>query len=149
MILLTIKILIFSCLVNSNVCQAQEKPLNTLLKSAFPTELTEKNINKAKGNSNELQFVLENLYVGYKNIFSAQDSRKCSFYPSCSDYGIQAVKSIGIKGVFITFDRLTRCNGLNPDKYPILLDKNVFYDPVIENIMHKHQLGSINQHFNE
>lgn len=38
----------------------------------------------------------------------------CRFYPSCSDYGIQAFQKYGvIKGGFLTICRILRCNPWN------------------------------------
>ncbi|MBI2271567.1 MAG: membrane protein insertion efficiency factor YidD [Bacteroidetes bacterium] len=51
------------------------------------------------------------IYV-YQKIFSQQISAVCEFDRSCSAFGISSVKELGIiKAVFLTADRLTRCNG--------------------------------------
>lgn len=51
------------------------------------------------------------LYV-YQSIMSEQISAHCEFEPSCSNFGVQSIKVLGIiKGLFLTADRLTRCNG--------------------------------------
>lgn len=42
----------------------------------------------------------------------------CRFYPSCSHYGYQAIYKYGaLKGGFMTFKRLLRCNPYNPGGY--------------------------------
>jgi len=39
----------------------------------------------------------------------------CRFYPSCSDYGIEAVNKYGVvKGMWLIFKRLIRCHPWNP-----------------------------------
>ena len=39
---------------------------------------------------------------------------KCKFIPTCSNYGIEAISRFGaIKGSFITFKRIIRCNPFN------------------------------------
>jgi len=39
------------------------------------------------------------------------DGLNCQFYPSCSNYGAQAIKEYGIlRGSFIASDRIVRCN---------------------------------------
>lgn len=69
-------------------------------------------------NPNELQLVLSGLFLFYKSFLSSQDQNRCNFYPSCSEYGLQAVKQLGVvRGVISTMDRLTRCNGLSPELY--------------------------------
>jgi len=41
---------------------------------------------------------------------------KCRFYPTCSEYGIQAIKKYGLfKGVNKTINRLRKCNPYNRD----------------------------------
>lgn len=85
---------------------------------------------EAKGNKNEVAAVFSGLFLGYKTFVSSQDQSMCSFTPSCSEFGILAVKKFGmVKGGIKTMDRLTRCNGLSPDKYDkdkanhLLIDK--------------------------
>lgn len=42
----------------------------------------------------------------------------CRFYPSCSHYGYQAIYRYGaIKGGWMAFWRLLRCNPFNPGGY--------------------------------
>lgn len=85
----------------------------------------------SKENSNELQTVLSGLFLVYKSFFSSQDNQRCSFHPSCSEYGLEAVKKLGVvRGVICTCDRLTRCNGFSPRQYEIDLDRRILKDPV-------------------
>ncbi|MDR0676144.1 MAG: membrane protein insertion efficiency factor YidD [Elusimicrobiota bacterium] len=48
----------------------------------------------------------------YKNIAKIlHKPRTCRFYPSCSDYAIEAFKKKGfLKGFFLTLKRLIRCH---------------------------------------
>lgn len=85
----------------------------------------------AKDNKNEIQFIFSGLFLFYKAFFSSQDATSCTFSPSCSEYGLQVVKKKGmLLGIPATFDRLARCNGLNPDKYPIDPKTGLFIDPI-------------------
>lgn len=75
---------------------------------------------EAKQNKNEIQFVFSNLFLFYKTFVSSQDMNVCTFSPSCSEFGILAVKKHGlVMGGVRTMDRLTRCNGLSPEKYKV------------------------------
>lgn len=75
---------------------------------------------EAKQNKNEIQFVFSNLFLFYKTFVSSQDMNVCTFSPSCSEFGILAVKKYGlVMGGVRTMDRLTRCNGLSPEKYKV------------------------------
>ena len=85
----------------------------------------------SKENSNELQTVFSGLFLVYKSFFSSQDNQRCSFHPSCSEYGLEAVKKLGVvRGLICTCDRLTRCNGFSPRQYEIDLDRRILKDPV-------------------
>ena len=76
--------------------------------------------NEAKNNKNEIEVVFSGLFLFYKTFFSSQDLTVCTFTPSCSEFGILAVKKFGlIKGGVMTMDRLTRCNGLSPSNYEV------------------------------
>lgn len=42
----------------------------------------------------------------------------CRFYPTCSEYSIQAYKKYGfLKGTYLTINRILRCNPFNPGGY--------------------------------
>lgn len=42
----------------------------------------------------------------------------CRFYPSCSNYSIQAIEKYGvIKGGWLTAKRIIRCHTFNPGGY--------------------------------
>ena len=84
---------------------------------------------EAKGNKNEVQYLFSGLFLFYKTFFSSQDLTVCTFTPSCSEYGILAVKQYGVvMGGIRTMDRLTRCNGLSPKKYEIDLKAKLLID---------------------
>ena len=83
----------------------------------------------ARNNTNELQYLFSGLFLFYKFAFSSQDDNRCNFHPSCSEYGMMAVKKKGvILGMLATVDRLQRCNGLSPELYDIDLQKNLLID---------------------
>jgi len=84
-----------------------------------------------KGDKKIVQIVSRALFGFYKNYISSQDGSHCSFTPSCSEYALQSIKKKGLFiGLLSAFDRLSRCNGLNNDKYPIKKGSNLLYDPV-------------------
>jgi hypothetical protein len=65
-------------------------------------------------------FVL--LIKGYQKLISPVLPPSCRFYPSCSEYGIQAFSKYGvIKGGIKTIWRILRCNPLNKGGYDPLL----------------------------
>jgi uncharacterized protein len=85
----------------------------------------------AKNNSNELELIFSGLFLFYKNFISSQDSQSCSFTPSCSEFGMEAVKKQGVFfGVLNTLDRLTRCNSFSPEKYERDPITSLLFDPL-------------------
>jgi uncharacterized protein len=87
----------------------------------------------SRNNPNEVQAVLSGLFLAYKNFISSQDrDGRCMYTPSCSVYGLQAVKQLGVvRGGISTFDRLTRCNGVTKrEHYEIHPETHLLSDPV-------------------
>ena len=59
---------------------------------------------------------------GYQKIISPVLPPSCRFYPTCSEYGIQAVTRYGaIKGGIKTIWRIIRCNPFTKGGYDPLL----------------------------
>lgn len=55
------------------------------------------------------------LLRGYQVCISPIFPPSCRFYPSCSEYTLQAVNKYGVgKGVWFGLRRLLRCNPFNP-----------------------------------
>ncbi len=81
---------------------------------------------------NELEFIMASGFDIYKAFFSSQDNPSCVFYPSCSEYSVQAFREKGaLFGTFYTFDRLSRCHHfVKPGEYYFDPSKQRFYDPV-------------------
>ncbi len=51
----------------------------------------------------------------YKIFISPLFPPSCRFYPSCSEYSIQAFSKYGfIKGLWLSIKRIIRCNPFNP-----------------------------------
>ena len=49
----------------------------------------------------------------------------CRFYPSCSQYGIEAIEKHGVlKGVFLTAKRLARCHPWHPGGVDLVPDQH-------------------------
>jgi len=58
------------------------------------------------------------LIKGYQKIISPILPPSCRFYPSCSEYGIQAFTKYGVvKGGVKTVWRILRCNPFNKGGY--------------------------------
>ncbi|MBI3141376.1 MAG: membrane protein insertion efficiency factor YidD [Bacteroidetes bacterium] len=80
---------------------------------------------------NEWQLAFFGLFYFYKSFISSQDNAVCNFQPSCSVYAVHAVKKKGaLVGILASFDRLTRCTGLNNKDYNRRNDNLLLEDPV-------------------
>ena len=54
----------------------------------------------------------------YQIFISPILGQHCRFYPSCSQYTLEAIKEWGfIKGTYLGIKRLSRCHPLNPGGY--------------------------------
>lgn len=80
--------------------------------------------------TNELYLILTGSFVFYKTFISSQDAATCTFYPTCSVYALSSIRTNGLLGILDAIDRLSRCNGLSPEKYSIHEATHRLYDPV-------------------
>ena len=54
----------------------------------------------------------------YQKILSPYLGRNCRFYPTCSQYAINAIEKYGIiKGVFKSIIRILKCHPFHPGGY--------------------------------
>ncbi|HDP24445.1 MAG TPA: membrane protein insertion efficiency factor YidD [Deltaproteobacteria bacterium] len=54
----------------------------------------------------------------YQRIISPCFISSCRFYPTCSDYAIDAITRYGgVRGVFMTLLRLLKCHPFHPGGY--------------------------------
>jgi hypothetical protein len=78
----------------------------------------------------ELKIAATGLIRLYQLFISPQDVPACNFTPSCSRFGMSAIKRYGLfRGVLMTADRLERCNGLGAVYYPIHPETGKSFDP--------------------
>jgi len=71
----------------------------------------------------------ENLIVKsikfYQRNISPQKPPRCRFFPTCSQYAIEAIERFGIiKGSFLAICRLLRCTPLSSGGYDPVPEKN-------------------------
>ena len=69
------------------------------------------------------------LIQGYKYLISPLLGNSCRYFPSCSDYSIEALKTYGfLKGLYLSFKRIISCNpwggsGFDPVKKKMKIRK--------------------------
>lgn len=86
--------------------------------------------------TNELKVTLMGLIRIYQLFISTQDTDVCNFQPSCSRFGMTALKRYGpFHGILMISDRLQRCNGIGGRYYPLHPETGKSYDPVELNFL--------------
>jgi len=74
-----------------------------------------------------LTLILINLIKGYKYLISPLLGNSCRYFPSCSEYTIEAIKKLGLyRGILKSFKRILSCH---PIKF---LGGGEGLDPVIK-----------------
>ena len=74
-----------------------------------------------------LTLILINLIKGYKYLISPFLGNSCRYFPSCSEYSIEAIKKLGLyRGILKSFKRILSCH---PIKF---LGGGEGFDPVIK-----------------
>jgi putative membrane protein insertion efficiency factor len=63
----------------------------------------------------------------YQRAISPALPRRCKYYPSCSEYAVQAVRSYGIlRGLVLAAWRLLRCNPWSLGGVDLVEDQKLF-----------------------
>ncbi len=71
--------------------------------------------------------LLLGLILFYRKYLSPLKSTKCPYFPSCSQYGLEAVERFGfVKGGFLIIWRILRCNPFSKGGYdPVPAKKEI------------------------
>ena len=78
---------------------------------------------------NILTYISIKLIKGYKFLISPLLGNSCRYYPTCSEYSIEALKTFGFfKGLFMSTKRILSCH---PIKF---LGGGEGFDPVNKNL---------------
>jgi len=65
-----------------------------------------------------VKYILIFIVKIYQRLISPLLPKTCRFYPTCSEYFIQAVNKYGaLKGTWIGIKRIMRCHPFNPGGY--------------------------------
>jgi hypothetical protein len=58
-----------------------------------------------------MRYVLIFILRGYQKLISPYFAPRCKYYPTCSQYSIDAIREYGsVRGILMTAWRLLRCN---------------------------------------
>ena len=73
-----------------------------------------------------MKYILIGLIKVYQ-MLPLSSHNKCKFIPTCSNYGIEAIKEYGsIKGLILTIKRIIRCNPLSKGGYDPLIKEEIY-----------------------
>lgn len=71
-----------------------------------------------------MKHLLISLIRFYQRGISPYTKPKCKYYPTCSEYGIQAIERFGaFKGTILTIWRILRCNPFSKGGYDPVPEK--------------------------
>lgn len=110
---------IFSIIVLKATVSAQISSSDLLLiKQKNESVIPKKNIRKYTNLSknkwqayNPINLTFSGLMFFYQNVLSSQVNAGCIYSPSCSEFSKQCIKKHGlVKGIFLSADRVQRCN---------------------------------------
>ncbi|MDK2806551.1 MAG: uncharacterized protein PWR08_883 [Thermoanaerobacterium sp.] len=65
-----------------------------------------------------MKYIFIYLIRFYQKFISPMKPKSCRFYPTCSQYALDAIKKYGVlKGGIMALWRILRCNPFNPGGY--------------------------------
>ena len=81
--------------------------------------------------TSELKLAATGLIRLYQKFISSQDAPACNFQPTCSRFGMACIQEYGVvRGIFLTADRLLRCNGSQTGHYHKDEATGKYVDPI-------------------
>ena len=79
----------------------------------------------------------------YRWLISPNLKPRCRYYPSCSSYGVQAVRELGIfKGAIVAAWRVVRCNPWSAGGVDELADRRLFRAHEHDCAAHEHEVAA-------
>lgn len=73
-----------------------------------------------------MKFVFIMLIKFYRKAISPFKPPSCRFYPTCSEYGLEAVKRFGaIKGGYLTIRRISKCHPFHAGGVDLVPEKKI------------------------
>ncbi len=62
----------------------------------------------------------------YRKVISPLKRPSCRFYPTCSEYAMEAVREYGaVKGILMSVTRILRCHPFHPGGYDPVIKKEI------------------------
>lgn len=71
-----------------------------------------------------MKYLFIGLITFYRKFISPLKPPTCRFYPSCSEYGLEAFRKFGaIKGAYLTVKRISKCHPFHPGGVDLVPEK--------------------------
>ncbi|WP_373896107.1 membrane protein insertion efficiency factor YidD [Virgibacillus natechei] len=71
-----------------------------------------------------MKYIFLGLIKFYRKAISPFKPPSCRFYPTCSEYGLQAIRRFGsIKGGYLTVKRISKCHPFHPGGVDLVPEK--------------------------
>ncbi|WP_163972157.1 membrane protein insertion efficiency factor YidD [Oceanobacillus halotolerans] len=72
-----------------------------------------------------MKYLLIGIIRFYRKFISPIKPPICRFYPTCSAYGLEAIKRFGaIKGGYLTIRRISKCHPFHPGGIDLVPEKD-------------------------
>ncbi|TRM12493.1 membrane protein insertion efficiency factor YidD [Lentibacillus cibarius] len=76
-----------------------------------------------------MRYLMIGLIKFYRKAISPLKPPTCRFFPTCSEYGLEAYKRFGfIKGSFLTIKRISKCHPFHPGGVDLVPEKDKKHD---------------------
>ena len=126
-------VMLFTVLLPYRLLSAQESTELTFILSCNPMQ--NPGADSVRAHSGPSQRGPKLLFIGairfYQKFISTQDMPACNFVPSCSQFGAESLRRLGVfRGILLTSDRLQRCNSMSVSRYQIDHKSGKLVDPV-------------------
>ncbi|MEQ6377380.1 membrane protein insertion efficiency factor YidD [Bacillaceae bacterium S4-13-56] len=72
-----------------------------------------------------MKYLLLAVIKGYRKFISPLTPPSCRFYPTCSQYGLEAIQRFGaFKGGYLTIKRILKCHPFHPGGVDLVPEKS-------------------------
>lgn len=73
-----------------------------------------------------MKYIFIGIIKFYRKSISPLTPPSCRFYPTCSEYGLEAIRRFGaFKGGYLTIKRISKCHPFHPGGVDLVPEKKV------------------------
>ncbi|HON32418.1 MAG TPA: membrane protein insertion efficiency factor YidD [Candidatus Syntrophosphaera thermopropionivorans] len=115
----SIGVILFFILITLSAISAQ----NNITNISIPSTLEKNKGIKLDNPTTIIEYMVE----FYQKAISPVKQQNCPMYPSCSNYGLEALEKYGLRGIFYTVDRLNRCGHDLQYYIKVIVDDEIYF----------------------